>query len=69
MNNEGSHAGASVTLEYKKLQKVLVLDKRVFEPCHPKEVEQWSWKRLKNEKYLVHLQKTKAQWSIRKLSN
>jgi phage pi2 protein 07 len=35
----------------------IILDKRDFQPCHGKEVEEWSWKRMKNEKWIVHVDK------------
>lgn len=55
-------------LEYKKLEKILTLDPRVFKPCEGKEVAQWSWRRLKTEKWLVHLTKYTNKWKIRRLS-
>jgi hypothetical protein len=66
--------------EFKKMEmkKTLTLDPRVFKPCKPKEVEQWSWRRMKNEKWLVHLRKYIYKlgtfrkyiyrWSIKKLT-
>lgn len=53
-----------VSLKYEKLQKILTLDPRVFKPCEAKEVEEWSWKRLRNRKFLVHLQKYTNKWNI-----
>jgi len=33
----------------------IILDKRNFKPCHPKEVDEWSWRYMKNEKWIVHV--------------
>ncbi len=35
----------------------IIIDKRDFQPCHGKEVEEWSWKRVKMEKWIVHVDK------------
>jgi hypothetical protein len=56
---------ATASFEVKKMTKKLVLDIRVFKKCEPKEVESWSWKKMKNEKWLVHWGK---RWSCKKLS-
>lgn len=55
-----------VSVKYEKLQKILTLDPRVFKICEVKEVEEWSWKRLRNVKFLVHL-KYKGKWSVKRL--
>ena len=57
-----------ISFKYEKLHKILTLDPRVFEPCQAKEVEEWSWKRVKNIKFLVHLKKYTNKWNIKKLS-
>ena len=58
----------SISYRLEKIQKILTLDPRVFDPCKAKEVEQWSWKRLKNEKWFVHLKKYTNKWNVQKLS-
>lgn len=68
MNSKETVSFPTVAFEYKKLQKILTLDRRDFEPCQAKEVEQWSWKGLKNEKFLVHLKEYTNKWNIRKLT-
>lgn len=35
----------------------IIIDKREFKPCRGKEVEEWSWKRMRNEKWIVHVDK------------
>ena len=58
----------SVSITIKRIEKILTLDPRVFEACKAKEVVQWSWKRVKNEKWLVHLKKYTNKWNVQKLS-
>ena len=56
-----------ITLKYERLHKILTLDQRNFKPCHPKVEEEWSWKKAKNVKFLVHFKKT-GKWNIKRLS-
>jgi hypothetical protein len=44
----------------------LVLDDTQFKVCEGKVVSLWSWKKMKNEKWLVHLNET-GKFNIRKL--
>lgn len=37
------------------MNKKIVIDIRSFTPCNPKKVEEWSWKKAKNEKWIVHV--------------
>lgn len=41
-------------LKIVKERHTLVFDPRVWPKCTSKEVEQWSWRYLKNKKYLAH---------------
>lgn len=66
--NEEEIIPLPISLKYEKLHKILTLDPRVFEACQVKEVEEWSWKRVKNIKFLVHLKKYTKKWNIKKLS-
>jgi len=43
-------------LPIRKMEQKVILDIRTFLPCHAKEVEEWSWRKAKNEKWIVHLQ-------------
>jgi hypothetical protein len=49
--------GFPFTLVYKRIrkEKVIVFDPKVFEPCHPKEVAEWQWTKLKTRKFIVHV--------------
>ena len=40
---------------YKRVDTKIIIDQRTFSPCKAKEVEEWSWKKLKYEKWIVHL--------------
>lgn len=40
---------------YIRMDKKIVIDIRSFTPCNPKKVEEWSWKKAKNEKWIVHV--------------
>jgi len=42
-------------VEAKIVKEKVIIDIRNFEPCHPKEIEEWSWRYMKNEKWLVHV--------------
>ena len=39
---------------YEKKHVILELDPKVFPECHSKEVKAWSWKKMKNIKFIVH---------------
>jgi hypothetical protein len=70
MNEEKVPVNLDISLAYKRLQTILTLDPRVFKPCHAKEVEQWSWKKMRNVKFLVHLKVTSTHrpiWSFKRL--
>lgn len=69
MSDEEEHIPLpKVSVRYERLQKILTLDPRVFKPCEAKEVEEWSWKRFKNVKFLVHLKKYTNKWSVKRIS-
>jgi len=59
---------ASFSYRTEKMEKVLVLDSRVFKPCHAKVESEWSWTRFKTRKFLVHLRKDTLEWEVRPLS-
>jgi hypothetical protein len=42
-------------VSYNKLERKAILDVRTFLPHQPKEVEEWSWRKMKNEKWIVFL--------------
>lgn len=44
-------------VEAKISREKIIIDKRDFQPCHGKEVEEWSWIGMKNEKWIVHVDK------------
>lgn len=44
-----------VEIQNKKTILKIIYDLRTFEPCHGKEVEEWSHTRMKNIKYIVHV--------------
>lgn len=43
------------TTPIKKIEKKIIIDKRTFEPHQIKEVDIWSWKKMKNEKWFVQI--------------
>jgi len=51
---------------FRREKAELVLDDTKFKVCEGKVVSIWNWKRLKNEKWLVHLNE-KGKFSIKKL--
>ena len=53
--SEGS-TGIHIEPPFKKMEQKIILDMRTFVPCHAKEVEEWTWGKMKNEKWIVHLQ-------------
>lgn len=56
---------ASASVEIKRITKKIVLDNRVFKECQAKEVELWSWTKMRNEKWVVHWAK---KWHYKKIS-
>lgn len=68
MSKEENAPHVSIPLEYKRVEKILTLDSRVFEPCQAKEVVQWSWKHVRNEKWLVHLVEYTNEWHVKKIT-
>ncbi len=42
-------------LPFKKIEQKSIIDIRTFQPHQIKEIEEWSWKKMKNEKWLVQL--------------
>jgi len=56
-----------ITYKRKHFQKKVVYDIRDFPPCHGKECEEWSYKKMKNEKYFVHVDES-GRFTRRKLS-
>lgn len=50
-----SPATATAALDIKKIEHKYVLDVRTLEPHKAKEVEEWSWRKMKNEKWIVFL--------------
>lgn len=46
-----------VPVSWKRTERKIIIDKREFDPCQGKEIEEWSWKKAKNEKYIIHLDK------------
>ena len=53
-----SHGGVEINVDFpiKKIEKKTIIDIRTFTPCTAKEVEEWCWPKMKNEKWIVHLQ-------------
>jgi len=45
-----------------------VIDKRNLPPHQGKEIEQWSWRRLRNEKWIVFLDCKSNKIKLRKIS-
>jgi len=50
------------------MEKILTLNTTVFEPCHGRVDWEWSWRKLKNVKFAVHLNEN-GKWTIRALSS
>ena len=42
-------------LPFKRIEQKIIVDLRTFQPHQIKEVEEWNWKKLKNEKWFVQL--------------
>lgn len=36
-------------------KETIIIDKKNFSPCEGKEIEEWSWKKMKMEKWVVHV--------------
>lgn len=51
---------------FRREKAELVLDDTKFKVCEGKVVSIWNWKKVKNEKWLVHLNE-KGKFSIKKL--
>jgi hypothetical protein len=52
-----------------KMNKILTLDSRVFEPCHARVETEWSWAKFKTRKFLVHLKKDTFEWQVKPISS
>lgn len=55
-----------------RAMKKNIIDYRSFKPHEVKEVEEWSWKKLKNEKWFVQLDcqtKEFKKWKMTKRKN
>lgn len=63
-----SNNSARSPISYKKTDLVLTLDRRVFKPCEAKVEPKWRWSRLRNEKWLVHIEPNTFKWNIKRLS-
>jgi hypothetical protein len=48
-------AKAEGEISYKKIEQKTIIDIRNFLPHQPKEVEEWNWRKMKNEKWIVFL--------------
>ena len=44
-------------LSFKRKTIEIILDQREFKPCKAKVVPKWSWRTLRTEKFLVHMDK------------
>ncbi len=61
--------GGNIDFEYRNLVKKNILDIRNFQPHQIKEVEEWSWKKMKNEKWFVKqdcITKRFKKWKLTK---
>lgn len=56
-----------VEIQNKKIRLKVIYDLRTFEPCHAKEVEEWSHTYMKNMKYIVHVSHH-GEFTIKKVS-
>ncbi len=53
-------------LFFRRVKAEIVLDDTKFKVCEGKVVSVWDWKKMRNEKWLVHLDE-KGKFSIKKL--
>lgn len=42
-------------ISFRRIEQKIILDIRTFKPHEIKETEEWSWRKLKNEKWHVQL--------------
>ena len=63
MSNNGIQI---ISSPIRKIEEKIILDIRTFLPCVPKEVEEWNWKKVKHEKWVVHMKKNGkfSKWKI-----
>jgi len=45
----------TIRAEYRRIVKKIVIDPKIFKPCEAKVEEAWSWKKLKTEKWVIHV--------------
>ena len=48
-------ANVSIALSAQRLEQKSIIDVRTFLPHQIKEIEEWSWRKMKNEKWCVQL--------------
>lgn len=59
---------AEFDLSAKRIESKIIFDVRTFQPHQVKEVEEWSWRKMKNEKWFVYLDCITKTIKKRKLS-
>lgn len=57
-----------ISSHVRKMEKILTINTTTFEICHPKIEWEWSWTKLRNVKYVLHLTKDEKM-KIRPLSS
>jgi hypothetical protein len=46
---------AQIKVIVQKIEHKIIYEPKIFRPHRAKEVEEWSWKKLKNEKWIVFM--------------
>ena len=60
---------ATQDFSIKKIEQKIIIDRRTFQPHEIKEIEEWSWRKMKNEKWCVQLDcvtNKLKRWKLRK---
>jgi hypothetical protein len=61
-------ANVSIALSAQRLEQKSIIDLRTFLPHQIKEIEEWSWRKMKNEKWCVHLDCVTGKFRIWKVT-